>query len=99
MGYFVVTRTFIEDPSLKDEVIAMSKESAEIFKRQAGLIEMQALLAENETHLSTYLVWENQQSHLACMESKDFNNVTAQWTSFIKEGKIRFELETYQGLE
>ena len=96
MAYYVITRTHIKDSSSKDDVIAMSKESAKIFKRQPGLIEMKSLLAENETHLSTYLVWEDQQSHLACMESKDFNTVTAQWTSFMQEDKITFELETYQ---
>ena len=96
MAYYVITRTYMEDHTLKDEVIAMSKASAKIFARQPGLIELKSLVAENETHLSTYLVWEDQKSHLACMESKDFNEVTAQWTTFITEGKIRFELETYQ---
>ncbi len=96
MAYYVITRTYIDDPSTKDQVIEMAKDSAEIFRRQPGLIEMNSLVAENETHLSTYLVWENAKAHLACMESKDFNNVTVKWTSFMEEGKIRFELETYQ---
>lgn len=95
MAYYVITRTYLEDQSSKSDVLEMSKASAEIFKKQSGLIEMKSLLAENETHLSTYLVWENQAAHLACMESKDFNNVTAKWTDFIQKGKIRFELETY----
>ena len=95
MAYFVITKTTIEDHSLKDDVIAMSKESAKIFRQQPGLIEMKSLVAENETHLLTYLVWEDQRSHLACMESKDFSKLTAQWTRFINEGKIKFELETY----
>ncbi len=96
MAYYVITRTYIKEPTAKDDVIAMSKESAKIFRRQPGLIEMKSLLAENETHLSTYLVWENRKSHLSCMESKDFNTVTAQWTSFMQESKITFELETYE---
>lgn len=95
MPYYVITRTYIEDTSVKKDVLKMSKASAEIFKKQSGLIEMKSLFAENETHISTYLVWKDQQSHLSCMESKDFNNVTAEWTNFIKEGKIKFELETY----
>ncbi|WP_282162970.1 hypothetical protein [Ulvibacterium marinum] len=99
MAYYVITRTIIEDQSSKEDVLAMSKESAKIFGKQPGLIEMKSLIAENETHLSTYLVWENQQSHLACMESKDFDGVTVQWTAFMKEGKIKFELETYQLIE
>lgn len=56
---------------------------------------MKSLLSENETHISTYLVWDNQQSHLNCMESKDFADVTVDWTKYMQEGKIRFELETY----
>jgi len=95
MAYYVITRTYIEDHSLKDDVMALSTESAKIFLQQPGLIEMKSFVAENETHLLTYLVWENQRSHLACMESKDFREVTAQWTRFIKDAKIRFELETY----
>ena len=98
MAYYVITRTHFEDASLKDQVIEMSKASAEIFKKQPGLVEMQSLLAENETHISTYLVWQDQQSHLDCMESKDFSNVTAKWTEFIQQGKIKFELETYKPL-
>lgn len=95
MAYYVITRTHIDDDSALDDVLNMSKESAKIFERQPGLVEMKSLVAENKTHISTYLVWEDQQSHLNCMESKDFNTVTALWTSFIEEGKIRFELETY----
>lgn len=95
MSYYVITRTFLEDQLVKKDVLEMSKVSAEIFKKQPGLIEMKSLYAENETHISTYLVWEDQQSHLRCMESKDFAEVTAKWTNFIQEGKIRFELETY----
>ena len=99
MAYYVITRTILEDHSSKDAVLTMSKESAEIFRKQPGLIEMKSLIAENETHLSTYLVWEDQQYHLACMESKDFDEVTVQWTAFMKEGKVKFELETYQLVE
>lgn len=95
MPYYVVTRTYIEDPAVKNDVLEMSKASAEIFSKQPGLIEMKSLMAENETHLSTYLVWEDQKAHLNCMESKDFTKVTAQWTEFIQQQKIRFELETY----
>ena len=95
MSYYVITRTYLEDSSSKPDVLAMSQASAKIFRKQPGLIEMKSLLAENETHISTYLVWEDQQSHLNCMESKDFNKVTARWTEFIQQGKIKFELETY----
>lgn len=96
MAYYVITRTYIEEPAVKKDVLHMSKKSAEIFKKQPGLIEMKSLLAENETHLSTYLVWEDQQAHLNCMASKDFASVTADWTNYVQEGKIKFELETYQ---
>lgn len=95
MSYYVITRTYLEDPSSKADVMEMSKASAEIFKKQPGLIEMKSLYAENETHISTYLVWQDQKDHLNCMESKDFNKVTARWTEFIQQGKIKFELETY----
>lgn len=95
MPYYVITRTYLEDPSSKADVLEMSKASAEIFKKQPGLIEMKSLYAENETHISTYLVWQEQKYHLNCMESKDFNKVTARWTEFIQQGKIKFELETY----
>lgn len=99
MAYYVITRTHIDDQSIKQQVLDMSKESAKIFQEQDGLIEMKSLFSENETHISTYLVWENQQSHLDCMESKDFMAVTLKWTDFIKSGKIRFELETYKAME
>jgi len=98
MAYYVITKTTIVDPTTKDDVLAMSRESAEIFRKQPGLIEMQSLFAENETHLATYLVWEDQQAHLACMQSKDFTEVTVQWTALMQEGKIKFDLETYQPL-
>lgn len=98
MSYYVITRTYLEDPESRGAVLEMSKASAEIFKKQPGLIDMKSLYAENETHISTYLVWEDQKSHLSCMESKDFNKVTSRWTEFIQQGKIRFELETYSTL-
>ncbi|MEQ9298535.1 MAG: hypothetical protein RIF33_08230 [Cyclobacteriaceae bacterium] len=93
--YYVITRTFIDDPTVKDGVLKMSKASTDIFRRQPGLIELKSLLAENETHICTYMIWNTQQSHLACMESKDFAGVTVDWTRYMKDGKIRFELETY----
>lgn len=98
MSYFVITRTYLEDRSAKKDVLEMSKKSAKIFRKQPGLIEMKSLFSENETHICTYLVWKNQQAHLNCMESKDFKNVTTDWTEFIQQGKIKFELETYQQL-
>lgn len=30
--YYVITRTFIDDPELKDDILKMSKASAEILK-------------------------------------------------------------------
>ncbi len=93
--YYVITRTFIDDPTVKEDVLKMSKTSTSIFKNQPGLIELKSLLAENETHICTYMIWYTQQSHLDCMESKDFAGVTVDWTKYMKEGKIRFELETY----
>lgn len=93
--YYVITRTYIDDPTVKEGVIKMSKASTDIFRKQPGLIELKSLLAENETHISTYIAWDSQQSHLNCMESKDFAGVTVDWTKYMKEGKIRFELETY----
>lgn len=93
--YYVITRTYIDDPTVKEGVIKMSKASTDIFRKQPGLIELKSLLAENETHISTYITWDSQQSHLNCMESKDFTGVTVDWTKYMKEGKIRFELETY----
>jgi len=99
MAYYVITRTYIEDPNAKAELLEMVNSSNAIFRKQPGLIELKSLMAENETHLSTYLVWEDQKSHLDCMESKDFRNVTADWTGLMQKGKIRFELETYQPLK
>ncbi len=96
MSYYVITRTYLEDLAVKEDVLRMSRASADIFKKQSGLVEMKSLFAENETHITSYLVWENHQAHLNCMESKDFEAVTAKWTDFIQQGKIRFELETYQ---
>ncbi len=98
MAYYVNTRTYIEEPSLLQEVLEMSRKSSRIFRAQPDLIEMKSLLSEDETHLATWLVWENQQAHLACMESKDFADVTPRWTKLMEEGKIRFELDTYQDL-
>lgn len=96
MSYYVITRTFLEDQSVKDAVMEMSRVSAEIFRKQPGLLEIKSLISENETHISTYLVWEDQQSHEACMQSKDFNEVTRDWTRYMESGQIKFELETYQ---
>ncbi|WP_411029045.1 hypothetical protein [Spongiimicrobium sp. 3-5] len=95
MAYYVITRTHLKDLSVKKKVLEMSKVSAEIFKKQPGLVEMKSLYAENDTHIATYLVWEDQQSHLNCMQSKDFTEVTVQWTEFMQQDKITFELETY----
>ncbi|MEQ9229908.1 MAG: hypothetical protein RIF46_04445 [Cyclobacteriaceae bacterium] len=99
MPYYVITRTYLEDPSVKKDLLELTKASNQIFETQPGLIEMKSLLSENETHFCTYLVWDNPQSHLKCMESKDFTQVTTLWTGFMQQGKIKFELETYSELD
>ena len=99
MSYIVITRTYLDDQSVKDQVLEMSKESYRIFKKQPGLLDIKPLMSEDNTHLSTFMIWEDQRAHLNCMESKDFASVTAQWTQFIKSEAIRFELETYHSFE
>lgn len=95
--FTVVTRTFINE-DVFDQVIDLSIRSIPIFRRQPGLISLSQHLSHDKSHLMTYIQWENQQDHEACMVSPDFAEVNDEWQSLTTSGKIRFELSTYQNL-
>ena len=92
--FVVITKTTFSS-ELRDQVIQFSLKSLPIFKKQAGLINIRMHEALDGTHMSSYMEWESEAHHLACMQSQDFSEINSQWASFIESGNLSFAFNTY----
>ena len=51
--------------------------------------------SHDNSHIMTYFVWDNKESHENCMNSPDFAEMNKTWTELVQNGYIKFELSTY----
>lgn len=93
MMYIVVTRTHFTDDT-KDEALAMTDGAMEIASRLPGFVSMRVHLAQDESHMMTYWVWESEQDHLNCMNSTDWSDWNPKWEAMMTKG-VTFDLDTY----
>ena len=93
--FYVITKTQIIDPLARDNAIQLVKKSLPIFRKQSGLITIHVLISHDDSHLTTFMIWEDEASHLQCMQSPDFALVNPLWEKLLQEGKIKFTLNTY----
>jgi quinol monooxygenase YgiN len=98
MTFIVQTKTYFE-PDTRDEVIKLSFSAYEIFKMQKGLVSVHMHLSHKGDHTMTLLVWETEKDHLACMNSPDFGQWNQIWQDLINNGKLRWELDTYESID
>ncbi len=91
--YFVITRTHFTDTT-KEQALAMTDSAVKIASNQSGLIVMRMHLAQDESHMMTYWVWESEQDHLNCMNSEDWDTWNPQWQSLMEKG-VTFDLHSY----
>lgn len=94
----VQTKTFFSE-DVKEELLELTKSSFEIFTKQSGLISIQTSICRNDNHITTYFEWESEEAHKACMQSSDFEEWNETWQRLIEEGKIEWELNTYEVLK
>jgi quinol monooxygenase YgiN len=94
MVFIVLTKTYYK-PKEADQVIKLSKESYPIFKKQQGLQMIKMHKSHDNSHIMTYFIWDNKQSHENCMASPDFAEMNKTWAELMQSGAIKFELNTY----
>lgn len=96
---FVAVTKLDFDPALKDEAIALAKDTAPIFRRQKGNQGVWAHESTDGTQTMMYLLWETEADHLACMQSADFAATNSKFEALMKSGKVAFTLNTYATVE
>jgi quinol monooxygenase YgiN len=97
MAFIVLTKTFYNQ-DVASEVLKISKESFPIFKKQQGLQMIRMHKSHDNSHLMTYFVWDDKESHENCMNSPDFAEMNKTWGELMQNGSIKFELKTYESL-
>lgn len=95
--FIVLTRSTFS-PDVEDEVLALAKRSAPIAKAQPGFVDMIVHINHDRTQLMTYWKWERREDHEACMASEDWAAFMPGWEKLIADGKLQFDLDTYEPL-
>lgn len=96
---FVAVTKLDFDPHLKDDMIALARETAPIFRKQKGNHGVWAHVSTDGHQTMMYLLWETEQDHLACMQSVDFSETNPKFEALMKSGKVAFTLNTYDTLD
>lgn len=96
--FVVVTKTSFK-PEYSERVVDLALESVAIFKQQSGLVSMRVHRAHDGSHIMTYLEWESESDHLACMASSDFAVLNAAWAEILHSGHAELQLSTYEVLD
>ena len=96
---FVAVTKLDFDPSLKEDMIALAKETAPIFRAQKGNRGVWAHLSADGCQTMMYLLWETEEDHLACMQSADFAATNPAFEGLMKSGQVAFTLNTYTPFE
>ncbi len=86
-------------PELKDDMVALAKESAAVFKVQKGNRGVWAHVSTEGHQTMMYLLWETEHDHLACMQSADFAALNPKFEALMKSGKVAFTLDTYETID
>ena len=95
MAFIVLTKTFYK-PEIAKQVFRLSEESYPIFKKQQGLQMIRMHKSHDNSHIMTYFVWDDKESHENCMNSPDFVEMNKTWAELMQSGAIKFELKTYE---
>ncbi len=96
--FVVVTRSTFS-PDVETEVLTLANKSVPVAKRQPGFIDMVVHINHAHTQLMTYWKWARREDHEACMASDDWTAFMPSWESLIADGKLHFDLETYEVLD
>lgn len=95
--FVVVTRSTFS-PDVETEALALAKRSVPIAKAQVGFVDMVVHLNHARTQIMTYWKWRNQSDHQACMDSDAWCALMPGWEKLIADGKLKFDMETYDVL-
>ena len=74
MAFIVLTKTFYKANEAQ-QVLKLSEESYPIFKKQRGLQMIKMHKSHDNSHIMTYFVWDDKDSHVNCMASPDFEEM------------------------
>ncbi len=94
MSFVVVTKTYFQ-PEMKEKMIEVASKSIPVYKDQPGLESIAMHISHDETHMMSYFVWNKKEDHEKCMSVNDLDEWNEVWEKLISEGKIKFELDTY----
>jgi len=93
--FYVVTRTYF-DLSMKELALAIAKRTYPIFESQPGFIRMIPVVSQDNSHMSTLIIWASKKDHEDCMQSPDFQEINKEWEGLLGKEGGRFELNTYE---
>ena len=96
--FIVLTRSTFS-PDVKEDVLALAKQSGPIARSQPGLNSMTMHINHDGTQLMTYWNWESQKHHEDCMASDDWMAFMPKWEALMEAGKLEFDLNTYEVLD
>ncbi len=84
------------DADIRDEYIALSTETFDLFKSFKGFISGAIMKSEESNQVITVLQWETKADHLACKDSPRWmTEGKPRFFELMESGKIRLSPEVY----
>lgn len=93
---FTVLVTLKVPESHQQDVLRLAEGHLPIFAQQPGFIAAQVYYSHDQTRVLTFLQWETQADHEACMQSPDWAQANPQFTVLLDKGTMQMDVRTYE---
>lgn len=93
-SFVVITRSKFDQED-HDRILELAHRTMPIFKQQKGLLGLIFQESHDKTETCTYMHWDSEESHNACLSNPNFGPVNAEWHDLMTNGTMQFELQTY----
>lgn len=95
-GAFTVLVTLKVPESQLEDVLRLARGNLPIFARQPGFISARIYCSHDRTRVLTWLQWETQADHEACMQSPDWAQCDPQFSVLLDRGTMQMDVRTYE---
>ncbi len=96
---FVAISRVTYPTALKEQIQAVGLKMLPVAKAQPGLIHIAFHQSCDKNETMMYWEWQSKSDHEACMQSKDWTDITNSSEALFKSEGVTFSLQTYERLD
>lgn len=95
-GPFTVLVTLKVPEERQAEILRLAQGNLPVFAQQPGFLSAQVFRSHDGMRILTWLQWESQADHEACMQSQDWAQCDPRFSTLLDRGTIQMDVRTYE---